>query len=157
MKRVLGMVLAVLFLTAGNLYAHCGTCGIGEPSAKSSEAMAGEKSDKLAVDLGLNDEQKAKVKAIIQEKLDKKQQLMDDKHKAMDALHEEHKAKLKEVLTEEQMKKWEEMKSSKDGMGDMKEKCPMCKDGKMCEMCKLKKQNKGYIKGEGHAHDHGKK
>lgn len=140
MKRILWLVLVVLFLTAGNLYAHCGKCGVGDEAVENAAAQVDEKVAKLTEDLGLDDEQKARLKVIIQEKMDKKQQIMADKHKAMDALHEDFQAKLKEVLTAEQFKKWEAIKADKAGM---ESKCPMCKEGKMCAMCLLKKKGMG--------------
>jgi len=153
MNRILAIMALSLLLTAGNTYAHCGKCGVGDaPKAAGTDAkmdmgaMVAEKTEKLTKELNLTDDQKTKVQAILQEKMTKKQAIMDEKHKAMDALHEEFKTKLGAILTPEQMKTWEEMK--KDGHG-MKGMCPMCKDGKMCEMC-MKKGKKG---GE-HEHSH---
>jgi len=140
MKRVLWMVLAVLFLTAGNLYAHCGKCGVGDAVAENAAAEVDEKVAKLTKDLGLDDAQQVKLKVIIQEKVDKKHQIMDDKHKAMDAVHQDFQAKLKDVLTAEQLTKWEAIKADR---GAMEDHCPMCKKGKMCEMCLLKQKGKG--------------
>ncbi len=129
-----------------------------------ASAMATEKADKWAKDLKLDDEQKGKLQAAIQQKLEKKQQIMDEKHKAMDALHEEFKTNLSGFLSADQLKQWEEMKDKshcpmcKDGkMCDMCKKmkemhCPDCKDGKMCENCK--KMMKGHKQHKNHDHGH---
>lgn len=140
MKKSLGILLVVLFLTAGNALAHCGKCGMGDDSGMDMKAMAEEKVGKMAKDLSLNDEQKSRVAAIVKEKMEKKHAIMNEKHKAMDDLHEEYKGKLKEVLNEEQLKKWEKKKYGVEG------KCPMCIDGKMCKKCKIKKDREGKSK-----------
>lgn len=137
MKKVLGILLAFLFLTAGNAFAHCGKCGMGDDPSMDMTAMAEEKAGKMAKDLSLTDEQKSKVASIIKEKMRNKRSLMEAKDKAMDALHEEFQTKLKGILTEEQMKKWEEKKAGSEGH------CPMCKDGKMCKKCKEMKGKDG--------------
>lgn len=157
MNKVFAIMFASLLLVTGTAQAHCGKCGVGDTDAPKADfdAMAKEKAEKLTQELKLTDEQKTQVQAIVKDKLAKKQALMDEKHKAMDALHEEFKTKLGAVLNPEQMKSWETMKSDPD---NMKEKCPMCKDGKMCEMCAMKKGKNGD-KDEpshgDHGHDHG--
>lgn len=133
MRKIIGIMLAGLFLVAGNASAHCGKCGIGDAAqGEDMSAMVDERVSKMSKDLELNDEQKGKVAAIMNEKMEKKHALMEEHHKAMDALHEDFQTKLKGVLTEEQMKKWDEKKG--DGH------CPMCKDGKMCDKCKAMKK-----------------
>ncbi len=119
MKKYLMLVVVGVVLSASNgAFAHCGSCGVGD--AVHAEAdKAAMKSDKMGEDLGLSDEQKAQVKAAMEEKMALKQA-------AVDAYH----AKLKTILNEEQLKKYNAMHEGG---------CPMCKDGKMCEMCKLKK------------------
>lgn len=170
MKKVLGLLLAGMFFAALNAQAHCGKCGMEDGAHKDDKgAMVSAKVDKLAKELSLTDEQKGKVEGIIKEKMEKKQQLMEEHHKSMDALQEDFKAKLGGVLSAEQMAKWEDMKKDhgkdcpdcKDGkicktckmkkamdkMGD----CPKCKDGKMCKKCKMKKAKEEK---EEHEHNH---
>ncbi|MCB9771904.1 MAG: hypothetical protein H6754_05085 [Candidatus Omnitrophica bacterium] len=140
MKKIIGLIVAGLLISSSQVFAHCGKCGVGDAHPESDvSAMVTKKSDMLAKELKLSDEQKTKVQAILKEKMDKKAKIMDEKHAAMTSLHEEFKAKLGTVLTPEQMKNWEAMmdKSSEKGV-----KCPMCKDGKMCKMCQLKKADK---------------
>lgn len=128
MKRILGIMLVGLFLAVGTAQAHCGKCGIGESAKPDMKAMAEAKLDMMKKELTLTDVQAAQIKEIMKAKMEKKEKIMDEKHKAMEALHEDFKAQLKGVLNEAQLKKWEEVK----------DKCPMCKDGKMCEMCMKK-------------------
>lgn len=152
MNKVLAIVITALLLTSGNAQAHCGKCGVGDAPKSDIDTMLNEKTEMLTKKLNLTDDQKAKVQAILKEKMAKKQEIMDQKHNAMDALHEEFKAKLGAILTEEQMKNWEEMKKDSDGMMG---KCPMCKDGKMCEVCKLKKGKSEHKPGHPHEeHEH---
>ena len=122
MKGMITLFFAGMLLIAGNAQAHCGKCGVGDAPKADKGDMIQEKTDKLAHELSLSDEQKVKVPAIITDKMAKKQQIMDEKHKAMDALHEEFQTKLKDVLNKEQMGKWEAMKQNKEGMEG---KCPM--------------------------------
>lgn len=131
MKKFFGVMLVALFLALGaaSAQAHCGKCGVGD-AHPDMKAMAGEKLEMMTKDLNLTDEQKTKVEAIMKAKMEKKEAIMDEKSKAMEALHEDFKAQLKQVLNEEQLKKWEALK----------DKCPMCKEGKMCEMCMKKAQ-----------------
>ena len=138
MKKILGATLIGLFLAVGMAQAHCGKCGVGEAAKPDMKAMGDAKLEMMKKELVLTDEQAAQVKEIIKIKMEKKEKIMDEKHKAMEALHEDFKVQLKGVLNEAQLKKWEEVKDN----------CPMCKDGKMCEMC----MKKG--KGEKTDHDH---
>ncbi len=142
MTRILGMLVVGLFLAVGTAQAHCGKCGIGEASKSDMKAMGDAKLDMMKKELVLTDEQAAQVKQIMTAKMEKKQKLMDEKHKAMEALHDDFKAQLKGVLNEAQFKKWEEVK----------DRCPMCKDGKMCEMCM--KKGKGDKMDGHHGHKH---
>ena len=138
MRKILFMVLAGLFVAAATAQANCGRCGMGDmPKAQAQEPVK-RHLDKMAKDLKLSDEQKARVEVIMKEKMEKKDRIMKEKMVAMDALHEEFKAKLKGVLSEEQMKKWE---AGQEHKGEMKGKCPYCKDGKMCAHCQ-KEQGK---------------
>jgi hypothetical protein len=107
----------------------------------------------MTADLGLSDEQKGKVEAIMKEKMEQKKALKEEHRADMDSLHENFKAQLKGILTEEQMTKWEAMKD------EHMAKCPECKEGKMCPMCMKKKgemmgEKMGEMKGEGKGHDH---
>lgn len=156
MKKVLGIMLLGLFLIAGNASAHCGKCGLGDAPDKDMKAMAGERNDKMAKELGLNDEQKGKLSALMNEKMEKRHAIMEENRKAMDALHEDFQAKLKGFLTEDQVKKLEEKMAGGEGHSPMwkegkmcpkcammkgkDKKCPECKDGKACAKCeKMKK------------------
>ncbi len=135
MNKVLTGLCVLFLLMTANAQAHCGHCGVGDSSKDDMGAMVSEKVQGMTKELALNDEQKGKVEGIIKEKMAKKQQLMEENRKAMDAVHEDFTTKLNGVLTEEQKTKWEARK--KDGPGEMK--CPKCKDGKMCKKCKIKK------------------
>ena len=139
MKKFLALVIAGLLTSSTYAFAHCGTCGVGEPHGKDTAPNVSDKVDMMAKELKLTDEQKDKVKSILNEKMDKKEKIMDDKSKAMDALHDEFKTKLGSVLTPEQMKNWEDMKKKAD---DHEGKCPLCKEGKMCEECMKAKGQK---------------
>jgi hypothetical protein len=137
MNKIFAILLTSMFLIVGNAQANCGKCGIGDAPKADVNAMITEKVEMLTKELKLNDEQKMKVEALINEKMAKKQEMREQKLKAMEALHEEFKTKLSSILTAEQMTSWETMMKNPESM---MAKCPMCKDGKMCEMCLLKKK-----------------
>lgn len=166
MKRVMWMALAVLVIAAGSAQANCGKCGKGDVPKEVMEEMVNDRLDQMTTNLKLSAEQRAQVEAIMKDKMAKKQAIMDQKEAAMKALHEDFLVKLKGVLSAEQMKQWETKKDKcpdcKDGKlcekcklkkGNMKGNCPDCKDGKPCKKCKLKK---GKMKGKC-PYDHGSK
>ena len=73
--------------------------------------------DVVAERLGLNDEQKAKVNALLQEEQKKRQELFQDKNlkpeerlAKMRELREATTAKVKDLLNDEQKTKWEQMR-----------------------------------------------
>lgn len=144
-KVILGLLIS-LFLMSANAQAHCGKCGIGDSPKEDMSSMVSSKVEKLTKELSLTDEQKGTVEGLIKEKMEKRHQIMEEKHKAMDALHEDFETKVNGVLTAEQKTKWETLK--KDDHGAMG--CPDCKDGKMCKKCMLKK---GHKKMAGHCPD----
>lgn len=137
MNKILAILLTSMFLIVGSAQANCGKCGVGDAPKADVTAMIAEKVEMLTKELKLNAEQKMKVETLINEKMAKKQELREQKLKAMEALHEEFKAKLGNILTAEQMTNWEAMMKNPESM---MAKCPMCKDGKTCEMCLLKKK-----------------
>jgi hypothetical protein len=138
MKKTIVLFLMGFLLIAGNALAHCGKCGVGDSDHDGAHNMVTKKVNKMAAELGLSDEQKAQIEAIMLEKKEKKQQIWDEKKASMESLSDEYTTKIKGVLTEEQMAKWEAARAAK---GSMKAGCPMCKDGKKCEMCE--KASKG--------------
>lgn len=135
MKKFLGVAVLSIVLMGGTAFAHCGKCGVGDAdhSHKKEGKTVDQRADDLAVMLQLNDEQKAKVKTIMQEKADQKTKIMDEHRKSMESLHQEFQGKMKGVLTPEQVKAWEAIKGNEDGKF-----CPMCKDGKKCDKCMKK-------------------
>ena len=145
MNKVIWMVLVGLTVTVGSAQANCGHCDkLGTPKV-STEEMAAEKLDVMTKKLKLSVEQKAQVQIILKEKIEKMQQLMDQKHAAMQVLYEDYTAKLKGVLSEEQMKQWE----AKKDCYDKKDKkygekvCPHDKAGKKRTCSHDKESGKG--------------
>jgi len=102
---------ATLMLAAVSYAAHSETTTTTNPAPAVNTAVPaetpnvgkvpknhGKRMDKVAQELGLNEDQKHKMKAIIEER-----------HEKIKAIHEETKAKLKTVLTPEQFSKFESM------------------------------------------------
>ena len=84
------------------------------PAGAGPGAHARPNADQIAKDLGLTDDQKAKVKAAMEEQQTAMKALRDnttlskeDKHTQMKALRESFLAKMKEILTPEQLEKWQ--------------------------------------------------
>lgn len=152
--RKLILSLLLLSLSALPAFAHCGMCGVGDK--KDAGSMADKKVEAMTAELGLSEEQATQLKAIMNEKMEKKSALHEKQTAEMDAVKEEYKSKLKSVLTEEQLKQYESMKETKT--------CPMCgkagkdcecskkdKDGKVCPMCGKAGKDCACHK---HGHDH---
>ena len=89
------------------------------------------RTDKMSEKLGLDENQKKKVKevfaaqqkenAVVREEMKaKREKALAEKKAIMKKQHEELKAKLKPILTEEQFKKWEAMQN--ENMEKMKER-----------------------------------
>lgn len=135
MNKVVLMVLVGLAVAVGNAQA-CDKCSKAYDRKAPAVETIDERLDKMTKDLNLTPEQRAQVQVILEEKTAKKQKIMDEKHAAMEALHQEFQAKLKGVLSAEQLKQWE---AGKD-------RCPDCKDGKLCKKCKFKKSRKESAK-----------
>jgi protein CpxP len=83
--------------------------------------------DRMNETLKLTDEQKPKVKAVLEESQKKRQELFadssvtgDDRRTKMQAIMEEQNKKLKEILTAEQYTKWEELRQQLRRGGDKK-------------------------------------
>jgi Spy/CpxP family protein refolding chaperone len=103
---VAGSLLAVMALPAQsstNAPAAGGPPGIRRPNA-----------EQIAKDLGLSDDQKAKVKAVLEEQQKKMQELrantglsQEDKRAKMKEMRENFVEKMKEILTPEQFEKWQ--------------------------------------------------
>jgi len=102
-------LMATLLAMAVAYAAHAETATSPAPEVKAATPAAtpdtgkppknhGKRMDKVAQELGLNEDQKTKMKAIIEEK-----------HQKIKAAHEAANAKLKTVLTPEQYTKFESM------------------------------------------------
>jgi Spy/CpxP family protein refolding chaperone len=125
--KILLAIIAALVLGATPVYAHCGKCGIGDEakgpkgSGSGPAQAAEEKTAKLTAELGLTADQAAKIKPLIQEKLEKKKAIMAEAHDKKHALSEEYMAKIKFLLTPEQQSKYEAMMAEREKKGDDKE------------------------------------
>ena len=71
--------------------------------------------DRLTTELSLTDDQKPKVKAVLEEGMKKRQALRDvpadERAEKGKALREEQNKKMKEILTADQFEKWQKMQS----------------------------------------------
>lgn len=91
----------------------------GKSSITKKQRME-EKTQKVAEELGLSQDQKVKFVELRQSFFEESQKLKSDnsldqesKKTAMKTLRKEHKAKVSELLSEEQLQKFEEMKAEK--------------------------------------------
>ena len=112
--------LALATFVAGSLFAGSlalqaqDTPQTPPPAGAGPGAHARPNADQIAKDLGLTDDQKAKVKAAMEEQQTAMKALRDnttlskeDKRTQMKALRESFLAKMKEILTPEQLEKWQ--------------------------------------------------
>jgi len=116
MKKLTNVLIAAFvmsFLIAGQAMAHCGKCGLGD---KDNAGWLDAKMEKMTKNLELSDEQAAEIRAIMEEKMEKKSAIKADKMDKIEAVKEEYSAKIKAVLNDEQNAKYEEMKADKGSM-----------------------------------------
>lgn len=128
MKKTLALLAALALTTAGTTFAQTAS-----PAAKQAHMgkgghhqNPGQKADKMAKELGLNADQKAKVEQLFatrqQESAALKTKFGTDKkagHAEMKAAHDRYEAQLKTILTPEQYAKFDKMKDEHRGHGKM--------------------------------------
>jgi periplasmic protein CpxP/Spy len=119
----LGLVMAVALglVTCGSLASAQEADG---KAKKRGMPSVQERLDRMTEELKLTDEQKPKVKAVLEASDKKRQELVGDsavpqeqRREKMQALMEEQNKKLKEILTPEQYAKWDKMRGSMRGGG----------------------------------------
>jgi Spy/CpxP family protein refolding chaperone len=124
MKQITVMKLG-LALAIACLGSPVRTCAAEK--IESSQPAAGDRADALrermkevSKELGLTEQQKEKLKPILQAEMEKLKALRDDtslsrraKFKALRAIQSEYKPQVKAVLTPEQYKKWEKMRAER--------------------------------------------
>jgi Spy/CpxP family protein refolding chaperone len=95
--------------------------GEGNGSHK-EHPQAGARMDKMATELGLNADQKAKWEAQMKSQAEKMKAIHNDasltkeqKSEKMKALREENEKQLKQIFTPEQYAKWEKMRDERRG------------------------------------------
>lgn len=89
----------------------------GERGGPGGPGMRGRPNiDQIAKDLNLTDDQKTKLKAAMEEQMQKMRALrqdtslsQEDRRAKMQEIRKANQAKIKEILTAEQLKKWQEM------------------------------------------------
>jgi len=115
MKRIsLVAVLALGGLLAGGSMATAQDAkpGDNKPAPGGRRAFGVDQQlERMTTELKLTDEQKPKVKAVLEESQKKRQELrdvpQDQRREKMQAIMQEQNKKLKEILTSEQMEKWQ--------------------------------------------------
>ncbi len=115
MKKVLLMLVAVMFMSASVAQAHCGTCGVGDKgSAKgamkeAAEDWADKKLKKMTSKLGLTEEQASQLKSLMMEKKEQKAEVKAEMHDRLDAIQKDYDSKVEALLDDEQVKKYQDM------------------------------------------------
>ena len=119
-KRM-GLVAAVGLAT---IVASSGLA-LGQDAKESKKGRGGasveERVNSMATELKLTDDQKTKVKAVLEDGQKKRQALrdlsQDERREKGRALMEEQDKKLKEILTADQYKKWQEIRPARGNRG----------------------------------------
>jgi len=111
-----------LLLTAvivGGLFALNTQAGPGGNKQGGKRAEAKERAAKIADELGLNAEQKEKIKPILKEEREKLQGLKDltpgQRRERIKEVRKETAEKLKPILTTEQLEKWRKLREQRGG------------------------------------------
>ncbi|TDK44329.1 Spy/CpxP family protein refolding chaperone [Algoriphagus formosus] len=115
MKKLL-VSIAMIFLVSLGAFAQQQRRG----ERPDPEARAKMMTERMAEELGLNEEQKAKILEINLANAQKRKAAMESQRADREALKEEMKKQdeqIKEILTEEQRKKWEELKETRRSRG----------------------------------------
>jgi len=114
MNRVRSLVVASLFLITFAAYAAAGTTA--KPEQQNAASAVDQHMQMLTARLDLTDDQQSKIKPVVQQMLESRQKLLDDKsltdeqrHQKMHALHDEAISQVREYLTDEQNKKLDEL------------------------------------------------
>ena len=118
MRTVKLGLIAVLAL--GGLLAVTTNVSAQDAKEKRGDRRGGpavqERVDRMATELQLTDEQKTKVKAVMEEQGKKMQELRDatpeQRREKFQAMREEMDKKMKAILTPEQQTKWEKMREN---------------------------------------------
>jgi Spy/CpxP family protein refolding chaperone len=101
LTQVVSIVGVIGMLAApGLLYAHCGSCGVGDAKSGAKGSMDQEPLAMMTKELNLTADQQAKIKAI-----------KEDAHKQMESMHKDVHSKISAVLTKDQQTKLEKMPS----------------------------------------------
>jgi len=86
----------------------------GKKGGRAPMLSVEERMDRLTKDLGLTDDQKPKIKAVLEEQDKKRQELRgiprDERASKMQALMDEQDKKFKEILKPDQYEKWEKLR-----------------------------------------------
>ena len=97
-----------------------GPGGPGGPGGHRHMPSVDEQTSQLATDLNLTDDQKAQVKAILQDQRDQMKKLMEDSSGSrqdnwskMREIHEKSSAKIRDLLTDEQKTKFDKIQAER--------------------------------------------
>src|SRR5262245_21001251 len=111
----LSLAIALTALLGSTAFAQTNTPPAGGRPGGRNRAGAEQQLTQLAADLKLTDQQKPKVKVVLEEQVKKMQELRDDtslsqqdRRAKLMTIREEGNKKMKEILTPEQFKKYEE-------------------------------------------------
>ncbi|MCA9400757.1 MAG: hypothetical protein KC713_03960 [Candidatus Omnitrophica bacterium] len=118
MKKTMVLFSAAVILSAGPVFAHCGSCGMDDEHGDMIESTKGKmmkevkkgdwvekKLNMMADDLGLTEQQQEEIKAIMKDKAERMEEIHVGAGDEMKAIMDDYEAKLKDVLTEEQYEK----------------------------------------------------
>lgn len=114
-SRVGIVLMGVLLLAAGNVFAQRGPGGGGQPPSPPS---ASDLVSRMKTALNLTDDQASQVTTIIQNEISQMESLMksgnpESGRTQMESIHQQTESKLAEVLTAEQLTKWKSSMSQK--------------------------------------------
>ncbi len=99
--------------------------------AQEHRATAESRLDEMSKQLNLTDDQKAKLKPVLQDEAQQLQAVHNDTSLSHDQkmakvkeIREAHKPQINDILTPDQQKKWEEMKKKAKGQREKKSEAP---------------------------------
>jgi len=105
MKKLLVLVVTLIYLGPGLAFAHCGTCAASEKIEAKRQKYHEKKMKKITKMLGLSEEQVEKFKAAMKNKHDQKKVIKDEMRQKMEVVYTAFKAEISGFLSPPQVKK----------------------------------------------------
>ena len=111
MKKIACILATAFLLSATLVMVQSGMVSAEGDKGSTSENWMKKKLEKMTTTLGLSEDQAAQIETLMNEKMEAKKAITDNKGEEMSALREKYSADVKALLDDEQKAKYDEMKA----------------------------------------------